>query len=332
MTTPTVSVIIPLYNKGRYIERALSSVLAQTFPPLEIIVVDDGSTDEGPEKVLCFGDPRISLIRQENRGPGAARNAGLAIAKGKYVTFLDADDEWLPSFLDAGLSFFDDAQTNVNVVWTGHFIFPGMKRNNVGMEEIKGIYEIDERDSVKLAQNILDFVHTSTSIMRTDVARKWDGFFDEYKCLRGEDRYLFLKLLFNERLGIIPEPYAVYHLESSDLCGCDFKSPPPLSPYEEDPEGLISFCPKEKRKLLGQLLSILALETAKCLAYNFGQRKDVRESLDRLSQNVYSRKTFLYIRFLSRISPVMPAIGDAWRFIKRLAGRQKNFISADDNI
>lgn len=124
-TTPydpvTVSVIIPLYNKGKYIERALSSVLAQTFPPLEIIVVDDGSTDDGTERVLKLNSSEIILIRQENRGPGAARNIGMAKAMGKYVVFLDADDEWLPSFLETGLSLLEDETANIIVAWTGYY-------------------------------------------------------------------------------------------------------------------------------------------------------------------------------------------------------------------
>ena len=97
---PTVSAVIPLYNKGPYIERALRSALAQTLPLREIIVVDDGSTDDGPDRALRLAQnsTNIKLVRQPNRGPGAARNAGLALAKGKYTAFLDADDEWLPVY------------------------------------------------------------------------------------------------------------------------------------------------------------------------------------------------------------------------------------------
>jgi len=96
---PAVSVVIPLYNKGPYIARALNSVLAQTFQDFEVIVVDDGSTDDGAEVVRGFDDPRIQLIQQENRGVSAARNRGIEAARAELVAFLDADDEWLPGFL-----------------------------------------------------------------------------------------------------------------------------------------------------------------------------------------------------------------------------------------
>jgi len=93
------SVIIPLYNKAETVERAIRSVLAQTEQNFELIVVDDGSKDNGAELVQKFSDPRIRLIQQPNGGVSAARNTGIAAATNEYITFLDADDEYLPDFL-----------------------------------------------------------------------------------------------------------------------------------------------------------------------------------------------------------------------------------------
>lgn len=98
--SPAISVVIPLYNKGPYIARALNSVLAQTFQDFEVIVVDDGSTDDGASIVKDFEDSRIRLIQQENRGVSAARNNGARMAQAAFITFLDADDEWSPNFLE----------------------------------------------------------------------------------------------------------------------------------------------------------------------------------------------------------------------------------------
>ncbi len=97
---PTVSVIIPLYNKEPYISRTLNSVLCQTFQDFEIIVVDDGSTDKSAEMVKSFTDPRILLIQQENKGVSVARNRGVKESNSNLITFLDADDEWEPKFLE----------------------------------------------------------------------------------------------------------------------------------------------------------------------------------------------------------------------------------------
>lgn len=104
---PAVSVVIPLYNKSPYIARALNSVLAQTFQDFEVIVVDDGSTDDGAAVVRGFDDPRIRLIQQENRGVSAARNRGIEAARAELVAFLDADDEWLPGHLEVLLRLRD---------------------------------------------------------------------------------------------------------------------------------------------------------------------------------------------------------------------------------
>jgi glycosyltransferase involved in cell wall biosynthesis len=90
-----VSVIIPSYNRAETIERAVNSVLAQTWSSVEVIVVDSESTDGTLEILAAYGDS-IQIIQQKKEGPGAARNAGIKIAKGEIISFLDSDDEWLP--------------------------------------------------------------------------------------------------------------------------------------------------------------------------------------------------------------------------------------------
>lgn len=98
---PFFSVIIPLYNKAPYVRKAVESVLAQTFVDWELIVVDDGSTDDGGKQVATLCDSRIRMIRQENCGVSVARNNGVAVAQGDYICFLDADDWWCDGYLES---------------------------------------------------------------------------------------------------------------------------------------------------------------------------------------------------------------------------------------
>ena len=107
---PAVSVVVPLFNKAGYVAEAIASVLAQTEPDFELIVVDDGSTDAGPERALqaAAADPRVRVLRQANAGVSAARNAGIEAARSRWVALLDADDLWAPGFLRTVRRAIDD--------------------------------------------------------------------------------------------------------------------------------------------------------------------------------------------------------------------------------
>ena len=106
-----ISVVLPVFNGGRYIRKAIDSVLSQSFDDFELIIVNDGSTDNTLEIINGFDDERIIIINQENRGPGAARNSALEIAKGEYVMFLDCDD-WFCEDLNNFDRNFDDRVFN----------------------------------------------------------------------------------------------------------------------------------------------------------------------------------------------------------------------------
>jgi glycosyltransferase involved in cell wall biosynthesis len=123
------SIIIPLYNKSPYIADAIESVLAQTCSAWELIVIDDGSTDDGPQKVRRFDDARIRLLSQPNAGVSAARNAGIAHATGEWVAFLDADDRYHPKYLQAliGLAV---AHPDCDAIATGFAYEPADARSS----------------------------------------------------------------------------------------------------------------------------------------------------------------------------------------------------------
>jgi glycosyltransferase involved in cell wall biosynthesis len=112
----TVSIILPTFNRGDTIGRAIESIRRQTFEDWELIVVDDGSTD-GTAEALAGLDPRIRVLRQENQGCYVARNTGLHAATGRFITFMDSDDEWRPHFLELTVAFLR-AYPNEHVVMT----------------------------------------------------------------------------------------------------------------------------------------------------------------------------------------------------------------------
>ena len=105
---PKVSIIIPTYNYRKYVRNAINSVLEQSFRDFEIIVVDDGSTDDTKDIIQERYAPEVRYYYQENKGPGAARNLGLKYTRGEYIVFLDADDLFLPQNLETKITLLDE--------------------------------------------------------------------------------------------------------------------------------------------------------------------------------------------------------------------------------
>lgn len=320
---PLVSVVMPLYNKRPYVKRATESVRCQTFTDWELIIVDDGSTD-GSAGEIPRDDSRLRLLSQENKGPGAARNAGLSQARGKYVSFLDADDEWLPSFLEAGISPLEDKTADNTVVFTGFYYYPGMRRYAVGVgEAFSGAIEITPETDVRLVQQICSH-WTCAAIIKAEVVRKRGGFFDRYKCLFGEDGFLFIKLAFNERICIIPEPHAIYHTEASDLYGGgSIGKCFPVPPYLEDPREILNACPTAKLTVLRKMLAQRALQKAETLA-KLGRGREAKVLLNRFTGNEYpSARGIFKVRVFAALAPVLPAAGWVWRNTKAIINPKK---------
>lgn len=115
--SPRVSVIIPCFNHGRFLRHAAESVLTQTMADLELIIVDDGSTDETPTVLAGLDDRRVRPITTPNRGVSAARNAGLEMVRGEFMAFLDADDLWAPDKLARQVAIMD-SEPDVTLVFT----------------------------------------------------------------------------------------------------------------------------------------------------------------------------------------------------------------------
>lgn len=273
-----VSVVIPLFNKARHIERALRSVTSQSFSDFEVVVIDDGSTDGGDKSVERIADTRVRLIRQLNAGPGAARNRGLAEARAEYAAFLDADDAWLPRFLETGVHFLDSNPSAVSVS-TAWFDFPG-KKSSAPHWATRGIAEGVHRVTPELPVSILDamvsFMTPCTTVVRAEAVRPCGGF-QEGGCRFGEDGALWLKLLLNHPVGFHLEPLAEVHREDSGLSG-NYKAARPIEPYLLVPEILNAYCPPELRPLLRQFYARRACKTTCMLSY-WGEWRRARSLL-----------------------------------------------------
>ena len=120
----SISVIIPVFNGQSYVTDALTSVAAQSAPDLEIIVVDDGSTDLTAEAVRAFGDRRVRYVRQRQAGAAAARNHGVDLAQGELLAFLDADDVWMRGKLDRQIASLERADGDMIFANIEEFISP----------------------------------------------------------------------------------------------------------------------------------------------------------------------------------------------------------------
>ena len=201
MAPPQVSVIVPAYNAEVTIETALRSILRQSYSDLEIIVVDDASDDRTSLVLEEIRDSRIRLLRHHrNGGAAAARNTGIRNAKGKYVAFLDADDEWLPEKLREQLEFLEVAPLDTRTCCTSHFLERSVGANT------KVIEQTPSADSFERLLLGCDLSPGTTLLVRRD---SFDdvGLFDE-SMRRLEDWDWLLRYAQRFRIGLIRTPLA----------------------------------------------------------------------------------------------------------------------------
>jgi glycosyltransferase involved in cell wall biosynthesis len=197
----TVSVVIPFCNNAPTLARAVESAFAQTMPAREIICVDDGSSDYSAAALSRFGE-RVRILRQSNQGPSAARNAGLAIASGDYVAFLDADDYWMPTMLERCAAALDSdpgcvlAYCNARIVdehgaTRGASIVDAARAHAPAMDELLG--------------QMWPIV-PSTAVMRVEQARACGGFNTALRSC--EDIHFWLLMRERGNFSYVPETLA----------------------------------------------------------------------------------------------------------------------------
>lgn len=189
-----VSVVIPYYNRADWLETAVDSVLTQTFPDFEVIVVDDGSK-EYPRFLEVAGDPRVRYVRQEHRGASAARNCGIRLARGKYVAFLDADDVFLPDKLQIQVGRME-ARPDISLSHTSYW-----RMDAVGTDlELVASGTFGGRVYPEIVRSCP--IATPTVMVRREALERQDLRFDESVRI-GEDIILWIDLArHHEILGI----------------------------------------------------------------------------------------------------------------------------------
>ncbi len=197
MAPPRFSVVIAAFNAAETVASAVGSVLAQTQPDLEVIVVDDGSSDRTSDVVARIDDPRVRSISQPNRGPAAARNAGIAIAMGTYVAFLDSDDLYLPRYLELSERALESAPA-VGFAYTDAYVFDDVsgrvRRRSAMARNRPPVPAPTDRDQFLLALLERNFVFVAAAVPRDVLAAV--GGFDE--SVHGTEDYdLWLRILLH---------------------------------------------------------------------------------------------------------------------------------------
>lgn len=215
-----LSVVIPLYNKRDTIERAIKSILAQAVDDIEILVVDDGSTDDSAARAAAIDDARITLIRQANAGPGRARNVGAKAGRAPLIAFLDADDEWLPGYLAAGIEALDRHPAAVAYACsyeTGSSVYSASDR----VSRVTPVPALLDPPAASIGdwplRHHLHGLHSSSTIVRRAAFERAGGYYDRERCLWGEDSYLWSQILFMGPIFWDPVPRIVFHVEDSAL-------------------------------------------------------------------------------------------------------------------
>lgn len=203
------SVVIPLYNKEKYIKRTLDSVLNQTFTDFEIVIVDDGSKDKSCKIVESISDSRIRLIRQENGGPSKARNHGIKEAKGQFIAFLDADDEWLAEKLEKQYELHNK---NPDLIWScSAYTIVGGRRERITSYKKEGVLS-DAIDEIVDGLSIW----TSTVVIKKYIFNNERFLFNE-SFMRSEDRELWYKIAcIYPQIGYMKNILAQYNIDLDD--------------------------------------------------------------------------------------------------------------------
>jgi glycosyltransferase involved in cell wall biosynthesis len=304
------SIIIPLYNKERFINAALQSVLKQRHQNFEIIVVDDGSTDGGPSRVKAIQDRRIHLIQQTNAGVSCARNRGIEQAKGDLVCFLDADDWYLPDYLENIVSM-------ANQYPDIPFFATSFKKSTSPQSDVEMFWQNEFNSQYELVDNFFDrwwrcpfFCACSIAIRREHLA-SFQPCFPPGEQL-GEDQDLYFRLVEKSSMVYCPIPLVGYRIDvEGSLCTTsDMQLLPVYKRLEL--RALHRQIPEKHRSAALRLVTEAKVTLARNLII-VGRRHDAWLELPSVRRGVISRRWWVTLLFCAIITPALVRKWEHWR-------------------
>jgi glycosyltransferase involved in cell wall biosynthesis len=204
VSEPSVTVVIPTYNRADFISRSIRSALNQTVHDIEVVVVDDASTDETRTIIEAVEDPRVRVVPTASRsGPSAARNRGIEAARGRLVAFLDSDDEWLPSKLERQCEVLNRAAPAGAVV-TGVWL----RRGSDCRPDVTNL----DREAFEQLLSYRGSITTSGLVFDRDVLGNELYFDERFPAI--EERELLIRISRRHAIESVPEPLYIWHHHS----------------------------------------------------------------------------------------------------------------------
>lgn len=306
-TSRRISVVIPLYNKEREVERAVRSVLQQSLMPLEIIVVDDGSTDSSAAVVESIGSPRVRLVRQPNAGVSAARNRGIAEASGDYVALLDADDWWLTGYIAEVCRLIE--HYDADAYSTGFDIVSSRGRTPAAVPSAEGIVDVC-REALAGRFPIIP----STATLRRDAVLRAGGFPEGMRI--GEDQWLWVRMVqHGARFCFSPMSLVRYSREASNRSAAIYRSEHSSHTIEE------LYSPSQPASL-NEYVARIGIGKAITQSVR-GGTSDARRAAAIFSYTALNRRQLLRLRLLNSLPLFLrPAVDSLYRSLSWLLFRR----------
>jgi glycosyltransferase involved in cell wall biosynthesis len=296
------SVVIPLYNKALYIQRALDSVLSQKVQDFEIVVVDDGSTDNGADLVRGYTYPRIRLIQQTNAGVSAARNRGIAESNADLIAFLDADDKWDNCVLEQ-ISFLTEKYPAAGLFATSYRMFNGI---DVQYPQIRNLaIPVGGHGILKNYLNVMlgpPPFFTSSTVVKKEILQNVGCF--PVGVAHGEDLDTWLQIYLHSAIAFLYSHPVVYFIGLPDSAAQGWTQETDFAPTLTAEKYINSgSCPSEVMVGLQEYSAYYELQIAKAQVF-CGQHKQARRHLFRIKKTeryYYEKIQWIFWTFMPNV-------------------------------